>query len=223
MGAAVAAVMVAVVAGGLGGWGLHHVTGAGSARPGSSGGTGTPNVQPQNPQTLPAVPQRRRVVLAGDSLLYGSGLEPPQDLPSALAALRPELDVIDTAVGGSGSADVLSRTRQLRLLHADEAVLWIGGQDADDKVPLAAYRANLEQIIAALSPARIVLVTPVADYATSPSGFAPYAAAVRDIAAAQHLQLVDLGSLPRGQYQADGQHLDAATDAAVARQISAAL
>ena len=163
-----------------------------------------------------AAPPGRRVALVGDSLTYGSELDPPQDLPSVLRSLRPDLDVIDTAAGGQESGDALARARQFRLLHADEAVVWLGTQDADDGVPVAQFRDNLTALARALAPATVILVTPVPDYSADPRAFLPYAAATRQLAAQLNVALVDLGDPPQSQYLSDGMHFDAAADAQVA-------
>jgi hypothetical protein len=170
----------------------------------------------------PAQPQKR-VVLIGDSHSYGAGLQPPQDLPSLIRRARPDLDLIDTAVGGQESNDALSRARQFRLLHADEAVIWIGTQDADDNVPLAQYRDNVSKLVAALAPAHVILVTPIADYGTDPTLFAPYAAATRDLAQQLGTGLIDAGSFPRSAYQDDATHLDATAEVHVAQLYTKAL
>ncbi len=171
----------------------------------------------------PTAPAQKRVVLVGDSLSYGSELDPPQDLPSVIRSLRPDLDLIDTAVGGQESNDALSRARQFTLLHADEVVIWIGTQDADDGVPIAQYRDNVRQLAAAVAPARVILVTPIADYSTSANGFLPYAAAMRDLAGQLGYPLIDAGDPPRSQYQADGVHLDATAEAAMAARYAKVL
>jgi lysophospholipase L1-like esterase len=163
------------------------------------------------------------VALFGDSLTYGSGLDVPQDMPSVLARLRPDLDVIDLAVGGNSTNDLLSRLRQVRLLRPDEVLLWVGGQDSDDKVPIPTYKANLETLLGALALARVVLVTPIPDYSVNATQFAPYAAAVRDVGRAHGLTVVDLDTPPKSQYQDDAIHLDAANDARIAKRFAAAL
>lgn len=170
------------------------------------------------PLVQPDAPPQKRVALIGDSLSYGSELDPPQDLPSVLRSLRPDLDVIDTALGGQESGDALARVRQFRLLHADEAVIWLGTQDADDAVPVAQFRDNVTALVRALAPARTILVTPVPDYSADPRAFLPYAAATRQVAQQLGVQLVDLGDPPQSQYLSDGVHFDAAADAQVAAQ-----
>jgi lysophospholipase L1-like esterase len=226
--AALLAVLAALVAGGALGWGLRHARASDSPAP-AAGSPATPTPRSTTTPSAPASPsaltqpQRRRVVMLGDSLTYGSGLEAPQDPPSVVRRLRPELDVIGMAVGGTASSDLVGRTRQFRLLHPDEAVIWVGSQDADEQVPLSTYRDNMEKLLAALAPARVVLVTPIADYAVGASLYVPYAAATRDLARAHNLPLVDLGSVPRSAYQADATHLDAANAARVAGMIARAL
>ena len=212
------AMMVALAAGGFAGWGLHH------ARASSPAATTTPAPTATTPPaaTLGAG-HRRRVALFGDSLMYGSGLDVPQDLPSVLAQIRPDLDVIDLAVGGNATTDLLSRLRQVRLLNPDAVLLWVGGQDSNDTLPVPTYKANLEKLLSALAPARVVLVTPIPDYSVSATQFAPYAAAVRDVGRAHNLTVVDLGRPLQEQYQDDGMHLDAVNDARVARLFATAL
>lgn len=175
-------------------------------------------LEPLLPGVQPTARAPKRAVLIGDSLSYGAELPEPQDLPSVLRTLRPDLDVVDTAVGGQESADALSRLRQFRLLHADEAVIWVGTQDADDGVPVSQFRDNLTRLVAGMAPARVILVTPIGDYSADPRAFLPYAAATRQLAQQRGLGLIDLGDPPRSDYVSDGVHLDAAAEARVAAQ-----
>jgi lysophospholipase L1-like esterase len=221
------AIIVAAVAGGAGGWGLRHAraaigtaTGQPSTSP-SATAAATPTPVSQPTSTPPPPP--RRVALIGDSLSYGSGLEPPQDLPNALRKLRPDLDVIGMGIGGQESGDLLARVREFQLLHADEAVVWIGGQDADDGVPVSSFRDNLDKLIAALAPARVLLVTPIADYAVGADLYRPFVTATRALAQSHGLTLIDVGAFPRSAYQDDATHLDAANEARVAAQYAQAL
>jgi hypothetical protein len=225
---ALLALVIALAVGGAAGWGLHQVRASTTAAPGASpsasptpAATATPT--PISSPSGAAQQPRKRVALIGDSLTYGSGLTPPQDLPSVLRSLRPDLDVISTAVGGQQSGDLLARTRQFRLLHADEAVIWIGGQDADDRVSVDTFRSNVDKLITALAPAKVVLVTPVADYAVGGTLFLPYAAATRDLAHQRGVVLIDLNNIPRSSYISDNTHLDVATEARVAALYAKAL
>jgi lysophospholipase L1-like esterase len=221
--AALLALLIALAVGGAAGWGLHHANASTAAvsMPSPSptaSPTAAPSVSP-TPQASPstaAQPARKRIVLIGDSLTYGSGLDAPQDLPSLVRSLHPELDVISVAVGGQESRDLLGRVRQFRLLHADEAVIWVGGQDADDRVAVDSFRSNVDKLVTALAPAHVVLVTPIPDYAVGATLFVPFAAATRDLAHQRNLQLIDLGTMPRSSYQSDSTHLDAATEQRVA-------
>ena len=78
---AVGAVIVALLAGGFGGWGLHQVRASTTAAPGASpsasptpAATATPT--PTSSPSGAAQQPRKRVALIGDSLTYGSGLTP---------------------------------------------------------------------------------------------------------------------------------------------------
>jgi lysophospholipase L1-like esterase len=163
------------------------------------------------------------VGLLGDSLTYGSGLTAPQDLPSVVRKLRPDLDVIDMAVGGQTSSDLVNRLRQFRLLHADEVVIWVGGQDADNHLTVDVFRANLDKLVSVLAPARVILVTPIADYAAGATLFLPFAAATRDFAKQRGVSLIDLDNIPRSSYQTDNTHLNAAATQRVAALCAKAL
>jgi lysophospholipase L1-like esterase len=225
--------LLAVAAGGGGaGWGLRQARASTAGTPAATPApraTTTPTVRavatptPQPPPGAPPARKPERVVLVGDSHSYGAGLEPPRDLPSLLRGLRPDLDVIGMGVGGQESRDALARLRQFRLVHADEAVVWLGGQDADDGVAVRDFRDTMEQLIAGLAPARIVLVTPIADYSVDPRLYVPFAAATRDLAAEHGLTLIDMGSFPRSAYQDDGVHLDAPAEVQVAQRYAKAL
>ncbi|HXA28879.1 MAG TPA: GDSL-type esterase/lipase family protein [Candidatus Angelobacter sp.] len=180
-------------------------------------------IAPRTAATTPSTAPRKRAELIGDSLTYGAGLDPPQDLPSVLRGLRPDLDVITTAAGGQESGDALARARQFKLLHPDEAVIWLGGQDADDGVPVAQFRDNLTRLVAAMAPAKVILVTPIADYSVSATGYRPFQAATRALARQLGVPLIEAGDFPRSAYQNDGAHLDAAADAQVAALYARAL
>jgi lysophospholipase L1-like esterase len=171
-----------------------------------------------------ATAAKHRVLLAGDSLVNGSMLPDAQSLPVVLATSRPDLDVVDEGVGGTTTTDLLSRLRQLRSVHADEVVLWIGTNDADQGIPVATFSSQLGAVVDALSPAKFVLVSPIPDYSTDPNAVPPYAQATRDLAGKRGLALVDVNAMVvHADYLDDGVHVNAAAEKRITTALSGAL
>jgi lysophospholipase L1-like esterase len=174
--------------------------------------------------SAPATPGRRsRVVLAGDSLFYAVQLPAAEDFVAVMQADRPDLDVIDDGVPGNTASDLLARIRDITDIQPAAVVVWIGTNDALQGVSLTTFSSQLDQIVAQVTPARVVLVTPIADLA-APTAYLMYANAVRRAATAHGTALVDLeGRIARSDFLADGSHLSAAAVARVGRLIEAVI
>lgn len=175
--------------------------------------------------TGPSVPGHLPVVaLVGDSLLYGGVLPDSQAPPSLIQRADPADLVIDLAAGATRPADVLTRLTQVRLLHPDVIVLWLGSTDADVKEPVATFEADYGALLDRLTAPHLILVTPIATRAAGAASIAPFVDAVTRAGAARHLTVIDAGAgLTPADYDTDGVHLIPAATAKVAGLITAAL
>jgi acyl-CoA thioesterase-1 len=95
--------------------------------------------------------ERKTVVILGDSLAAGYGLDPSEAFP---ALLQKKIDdaklnftVINAGVSGDTSAGGLRRIDWLLKRKVDVLVLELGGNDGLRGIDLAATRANLQGII----------------------------------------------------------------------------
>jgi lysophospholipase L1-like esterase len=172
----------------------------------------------------PTPPSARvRVVLFGDSLLYGGPLPASQDFYSVMSTDRPDLDVLNMAIGGNDAAGLLYRLHDVTDAHPDVVVLWIGTNDAGYGVPQSKFHDEMEQLVGGLAPARVVLVTPMQDPA-NPSTYLPYVDTVRGVATEHSLPLVDLaGKITAADYLPNDTHLTADAIQRCARLIEAQL
>jgi len=93
----------------------------------------------------------KRVVVLGDSLAAGYGVEPQEAFPALLqqkvdtAGLK--FTVVNAGVSGNTSADGLARIDWLLKRKMDVLVLELGGNDGLRGVPVTAMRDNLQGII----------------------------------------------------------------------------
>ena len=93
----------------------------------------------------------KRVVVLGDSLAAGYGVEPQEAFPALLqqkvdaSGLR--FTVVNAGVSGNTSADGLARIDWLLKRKMDVLVLELGGNDGLRGVPVTAMRDNLQAII----------------------------------------------------------------------------
>lgn len=94
---------------------------------------------------------RKSVVVLGDSLAAGFGVEPSQSFP---ALLQKKIDgrgwnysVVNAGVSGDTSADGLARIDWLLKREIDVLILELGGNDGLRGIPVAATKTNLQAII----------------------------------------------------------------------------
>jgi acyl-CoA hydrolase len=100
-------------------------------------------------EKLPPLPPDAVVLVVGDSISAGFGVDPDQAWPGLLAD-RSGWRVVNGGVSGDLSADALSRLPALLERHAPQLVLLeIGGNDMLRGVPEGRTRGNLEQMILA--------------------------------------------------------------------------
>jgi acyl-CoA thioesterase-1 len=115
-------------------------------------------------RAAPAV--RRSILFAGTSITAGLGLEPdsayPQLIDRKLDSLRMPYDAVNAGVSGETSAGLLRRIDWLLREPFDVIVVETGANDGLRGAPVAAVRANIQQIVDRIKSSRpdaaIVLV-----------------------------------------------------------------
>ena len=97
------------------------------------------------------VPQRKTVVVLGDSLAAGLGVDEAEAFP---ALLQRRIDaagwnyvVINAGVSGDTSADGLNRINWLLKRKIDVLILELGGNDGLRGLPVSTTKSNLQSII----------------------------------------------------------------------------
>jgi acyl-CoA thioesterase I len=94
---------------------------------------------------------RKTVVVLGDSIAAGYGVDPSEAYPALLQekidAAGLNFTVINAGVSGDTSADGLNRINWLLKRKIDVLVLELGGNDGLRGVPVAATETNLQTII----------------------------------------------------------------------------
>lgn len=140
------------------------------------------------PAAPACVPQRVQVVLLGNSIMAGIGDDPT--LRAMLAAqFGPDaVTVANRAIGGTELGDIIVGRAGFAAWPqgaGDVTVILDGTNEARRGTPLASFRTDLETVAAR---PLVVLITPPPLDATQPlsngADTAPYAQAVRDVAAA---------------------------------------
>ncbi|MGO8701387.1 MAG: arylesterase [Limisphaerales bacterium] len=96
-------------------------------------------------------PERKVIVVLGDSLAAGLGVDPEQAFP---ALLQKKIDaagwpctVVNAGVSGDTSADGLGRIDWLLRRQIDVLILELGGNDGLRGLPVSATRTNLQAIL----------------------------------------------------------------------------
>ncbi|HXT11932.1 MAG TPA: arylesterase [Candidatus Angelobacter sp.] len=103
-----------------------------------------------SPPSKPA-PQRKTILVLGDSIAAGLGVDPSEAYP---ALLQKKIDaegwnftVVNAGVSGDTSADGLNRINWLLKRRLDVLILELGGNDGLRGVPPSATETNLQAII----------------------------------------------------------------------------
>ena len=153
-----------------------------------------------------------RYVALGDSYTIGTSVEPADRWPDQLAAQVPELELVaNLGVDGFTSGDVIGlELPRLEALRPELATLLIGVNDVVQRVPEAAYRGNvadiLDELVRRVGAGRVLVVT-TPDYTVTPAGAdygdpATQSVAVRrnnaintELAAARRIAVVDIYDL----------------------------
>src|SRR5688572_12246670 len=95
--------------------------------------------------------ERRAILILGNSLAAGSGVDPDEAFPALLQnkidAAGLKYEVINAGVSGDTSAGGLRRTDWLLRRKIDVLVLELGGNDGLRGIPPPTTRTNLQSII----------------------------------------------------------------------------
>ena len=116
-----------------------------------------------------------RYVALGDSYTIGTSVAAPERWPAQLVARVPGLDLVaNLGVNGYTSRDLIrNELPQLPALMPELLSVLIGVNDVVQRVPVAAYRANVARIlddaVGRVGAHRVVVVT-TPDYTVTPSG-----------------------------------------------------
>lgn len=86
------------------------------------------------------------IVFFGDSLTYGTGAGPEQDIPSLVAKELP-FHVQNAGVPGNTTQDGLNRLEETLDQPVDLLIIGLGGNDFLRHVPLTETKRNLKQMI----------------------------------------------------------------------------
>lgn len=102
-------------------------------------------------ESVSAAPGRKVVMVLGDSLAAGFGVEPDESFP---ALLQKKIDaagwnftVVNAGVSGDTSAGGLARMDWLLKRKLDVLILELGGNDGLRGIPVLATRTNLQAIV----------------------------------------------------------------------------
>lgn len=179
----------------------------------------------------------RVIVIFGDST---SAVRPGIKIFASILQDRfPETKIVNAGVPGNTTRDAMARLdRDVISWHPDIVTIFFGINDsavdvwkgaAQPRVPLADYRANLEEMIAVIRRAGAIpiLLTPNPVAWTpelrelygkppyqpeNPDGWnvwlRQYAQAVREVAAQDHVSLVDVDQIFRNYADKPGHHLE---------------
>ena len=109
----------------------------------------TVRAQPSNAPTEKAAP--KSVVVLGDSIAAGYGVEPSEAYPALLQekidAAGLNFTVVNAGVSGDTSADGLNRIKWLLRRPIDVLVLELGGNDGLRGIPASTTETNLQMVI----------------------------------------------------------------------------
>lgn len=101
--------------------------------------------------TIQAAPGNQTVVVLGDSLAAGYGLDPSESFPALLQkkidAAGMKFTVVNAGVSGDTTAGGLRRIDWLLKRRVDVLVLELGGNDGLRGIPVGVTKTNLQAII----------------------------------------------------------------------------
>jgi acyl-CoA thioesterase-1 len=141
---------------------------------------------------------RRNIVILGDSLAAGYGLDPSEAFPAVLQkkidATALKFTVINAGISGDTSAGGMRRIDWLLKRPVDVLVLELGGNDGLRGIPVGATRTNLQSIIDRTRQKYPAAKIVIAGMQIPPNMGAEYTAAFEkifpDLARANHATLI---------------------------------
>ena len=168
-------------------------------------------------QTLPKEDTKKLLVVFGDSLSAGYGVQPGQSYPDDL---QRKLDVqgyawrvVNLGISGDTTSGGLARVNTGTALRPSMVLLELGGNDGLRGLPLAMTRENLDQIIGAFkhAGARVVLAGMTLPPNYGPDYIHSFEAIYADLAAKYKLPLIpfllrDIATQDMRYFQRDGIH-----------------
>ena len=200
---------------------------SGSPEPPAESKSNSVSAQPVPAAPVPAPPQaagsdhRKVMVVFGDSLSAGYGLDPGQSFPDYLQkrldAERYPWRVVNLGISGDTTEGGVARIETATSLKPALVVLELGGNDGLRGLPLKATRANLEQMITAFQSAgaRVVLAGMTLPPNYGPDYIQGFEKVYRDLAKEHKLTLIpfllsDIVTKDLRYLQRDGMHPTAA-------------
>jgi len=185
---------------------------------GCSSPTSTPETQKTSAPPPPDKPDNRKVlVVFGDSLAAGYGLEAgqsfPDDLQKKLDAEQLPWHVVNLGISGDTTEGGVSRMDSATSLKPSIVLLELGGNDGLRGLPLAVTRKNLETMIATFqgAGAKVVLAGITLPPNYGPDYIKNFDKIYTDLAQEHHLTflpflLVDIITKDLHYFQRDGIH-----------------
>lgn len=175
------------------------------------------------------------MVAIGDSITYGLGLERGQTYPAVLAA-RLGRSVCNAGVSGDRAAEGLTRLQRDALqFHPSVVVILFGANDSGlftslgkPATGMGAFRTSLTEFVARVRKAGgipvLASLTPfnpplLEGQGLNPGNWQAYDEAIRSVAAAQNVPLIDMGAAFAGDVSLlqDGVHPTSAGAAVMAQ------
>jgi acyl-CoA thioesterase-1 len=173
----------------------------------------------QAPATQSATPPdtRKILVVFGDSIAAGNGLEPgqsfPEDMQKSLDAQVYPWRVVNLGIGGDTTEEGAARMDSATLLKPSIVILELGGNDGLRGLPLASTRKNLETMIQAFqgAGARVVLAGMTLPPNYGAEYIQDFQKIYKELAAQYHLTLIpfllsDMITPDLRYFQRDGIH-----------------
>lgn len=148
------------------------------------------------PSPAPVPDTRRVLVVFGDSISAGYGLDPGLSFPDVLQRLldaeKLPWRVVNQGISGDTTASGVARTDAALALRPSLVLLELGGNDGLRGIPLTSTRANLENMILAFqgAGARVVLAGMTLPPNYGPDYIRGFEQIFEDLAAKHKLKLI---------------------------------
>jgi acyl-CoA thioesterase-1 len=161
----------------------------------------------------PAADPRPVIVVFGDSISAGYGLQAGQSFPDDMQKKLENWHVVNLGISGDTTEQGTARIDTATSLHAAIVIVELGGNDGLRGMPIASTRANLEQMIVAFQSAgaKVVLAGMTLPPNYGPDYIRDFQAIYKDLAAKYHVTLIpflmaDIITKDLRYIQADGIH-----------------